>query len=59
MKKLANIAMIALALLIVTPVSAQAETPVERVAHTAQVEVAPVMYSMDTTNQSIGSIPGK
>lgn len=58
MKKLANIAMIALALLVVTPVSAQAETPVERVAHTSQVEVAPVMHSV-MNNNSIGSIPGK
>lgn len=58
MKQFANIAMIALALLVVTPVSAQAEAPLERVAHTSQVEVTPVMHSV-MNNNSIGSVPGK
>lgn len=58
MKKLANIAMIALALLVVTPVSAQAEMSIERIAHTSPVEVEPVMHSV-MNNNSIGSIPGK
>lgn len=58
MKKLANIAMIALALLVVTPVSAQAEAPFERTVHTSQVEVTPVMHSVMNSN-AIGSVPGK
>lgn len=57
MKKFANVA------LFVTLVFAPAQAnmgiePVERVAHTAQVEAQTQMFSVNTAS-SIGSVPGK
>lgn len=59
MKKFANVAL--LVTLVLVPTQAQANMgiePVERVAHTAQVEAQTQMFSVNTAS-SIGSVPGK